>query len=276
MNARHICLFLVFWIYLPLFVVAQQNPISVVDASNPATIRSRANLDFESYFFFGGATYYVIRPAFFYGLQNQKHQVGMSLPFMHNIFTGDYGGFENTTGIGDLKMIYMGVPVIKKEAIGLQRVSTYLEVTAPTGESLLGRGAGVWAYKPGVILTYRSAPNVTFYPEFRFQFSANPANSQGGGDGLPDPDDPQTDRRLRNFSVLLPAVVEVIDWDGWFSLNLIYIRSMEEDTDFLFLRTDIGKMMSPTTAGSLRITKFVAGQPRLNVQVQASFQFFIR
>src|SRR5690606_17315976 len=116
--------------------------------------------------------------------------LGISVPFVHTIFTQDYAGFENTTGIGDLKMIYTGVPYYNKNSMGLTRVSTYLEATAPTGEARLGRGAGTWLYKPGIIFAFKPAPEIGIYPEIKFQFSGQPANSQGGGGGIPDPDDP--------------------------------------------------------------------------------------
>ena len=258
----------------PLLVFGQSEPITTLNASDPITMRSHVNLDLESYYFFDGSTYYAIRPGFNYGLQNQKHLVGMSIPIMHNIFSGNYGGFENTTGVGDLKMKYVAVPVMKKEALGLQRVSTYLEITAPTGEAVLGRGAGVWQYKPGLLLTYRLAPNVSFYPEMNFLFSFGDANSQG--DGFPDTEDPEADQPLRSLRLVFPAVFEIPDWDGWVLMSAIYTRSLEAKEDAMFLRVDVGRMLGDQTGGSIRISKYIFGQPRLNVVVQASFQFFLR
>lgn len=250
--------------------------ISEVDASDPATMKSRVTSDFESYFFVGDARYYAIRLGYEYGLVNQKHLFGMSLPFVHNIFAADFGGYENTSGIGDLKMRYMFVPIQKNSGGGLQRLSAYMEVTAPTGEELLGRGAGVWVYKPGLIFTYRSGPSVSFYPEIKYVFSGGDANTLGGGDGAPDQEDPDKDGPIQNLSLSIPVVILVNNWDGWFSLNAQYIQSFSEDTYYLFLRTDFGRMIGNKTSASLNITKFIAGQPLLNVLVQAKFQFFIR
>lgn len=245
-------------------------------ASDPVTTQTRAAIDAESYFFFGNYQFYALRLGYYYGLKNELHQFGMSLPFVHTIFDADYSGFENTSGIGDLKMSYLAVPYFEKNKIGLERVSVAFEVTAPTGEYRLGRGAGTWLYKPGLIFTMRSSSEIVFYPEARFQISGGDANSQGGSDGLPDPDDPDKEKRLQNLSLSIPMVAQVKDWDGWFSLNLLYTHSFTEQTSFLFLRTDFGAMIGNNTSASLRITKFIAGQPRLNVMVQANISFFLR
>jgi hypothetical protein len=71
-------------------------------------------------------------------------------------------------------------------------------------------------------------------------------------------------------------VVQLDEWNGWFSLNTLYSRSFTEDTDFLFLRMDIGKVIGENASAALRISKFIAGQPRLNVLVQANFSFYFR
>jgi hypothetical protein len=237
-------------------------------------MNSRAVFGADSYVFYQPAHFYAFRFGFLYGLQNEKHLFGLSIPFVHNIFEEDLQGFENTTGLGDIQMIYMTAFTTGK-SIGLSRISPYFEVTAPTGESQLGRGAGTWLYKPGVILKFQATPEVAFYPEIRFQFSGNDANSQGGSDGLPDPEDPETDGKLQNLTFLLPVVVELESIQAWFSLNASYTQSLTEDEYFIFMRTDFGKMIGDKTSAALSISKFIAGQPRLNVVVQAKFQFFI-
>ena len=259
-----------------LAVVALCQPSNSFVASDPVTMETRASVDGESYFFYGGAKFYALRFGYFYGLENKLHQFGMSLPFVHTIFNADYAGFENTTGIGDLKMSYLFVPYSKKNHIGLERVSIAFELTAPTGEYRLGRGAGAWLYEPGLVFTMRSSSEIVFYPDARFQLSGGDANSQGGSDGLPDPNNPDKEKRLQNLSLSCPMVAQVKDWDGWFSLNLLYSHSFTEQTGFLFLRTDFGKRIGDKTSASLRITKFIAGQPRLNVMVQANVLFFLR
>ncbi len=210
------------------------------------------------------------------GLQNGKHLFGMSLPFVHNIFNGDFGGFENTSGIGDLKMRYAFVPFAQNSGAGLQRVSTYFEVTAPTGDDALGRGAGSWLFKPGVIASIKPNPYLSFYPEAKLQISASEANNQGGGDGAPDPNDPEKDGRTQSLSLSVPAVLLVNSWNGLdIAQHNLYIFFSEE-TYFLFLRTDFGKMIGERTAVALNISKFIAGEPRLDVLVQLRLQIFIR
>ncbi|MEJ7645695.1 MAG: transporter [Chryseolinea sp.] len=245
------------------------------NASDPVSMKSHVSGDVESYIFHNEAQFFSFRPGYYYGLRNERHLLGMSLPIVHNIFKGDYAGFENTTGVGDLRIAYRFVPYLKKNQIGIERVTLVLDVTVPTGEYRLGRGAGAWLYKPGVVFTYRPGPSLAFYPEVRFQFSGSNVNSEAGIDGSPDPDDPEKDNSLQNLSFALPMVAQLEDWDGWFGVHILYTRSLVEKTDFIFLRTDFGKMIGERTAASLRITKFIAGQPRLNVVVQANFSFFL-
>ena len=248
---------------------------NVYELADPTTMKSRIPVDFESYFFHAGEQFYAIRLGFIYGLQNERHSLGISVPFVHNIFIQDYAGFENTTGIGDVRMRYTGVPYLDKAGFGLTKIATYFEATAPTGESKLGRGAGTWLYKPGIIFSIKPAPEISLYPEVRFQISGQSANSLGGGDGLPDPEDPEKDGTMQNLFLTLPAVIVVDSWDGWFSLNAHYIRSFTENTNFFFMGMDLGKMMGERSSAALNISKFIAGQPRLNVIVQVRFQFLL-
>ncbi|HEX6223594.1 MAG TPA: hypothetical protein VFZ52_04250 [Chryseolinea sp.] len=245
-------------------------------ASDPVSMATRLTADLESYSFENGSIFYSIRPGFYYGLRNNKHLMGMSIPFMHNVFEGNYAGFENTTGFGDLKISYLFVPYQKEGVIGIERATFSFDVTAPTGEYLLGRGAGAWLYKPGIIVKWRIAESIAFYPEVRFQFSGEEANSGGGSDGAPDAEDPEKDDEVQNLSLSFPATVNIESWNGWFSLNALYTRSFTEKTDFLFLRMDLGKVIGRKSCTSLRITKFIAGQPRLDLVIQANFTFFMR
>lgn len=250
------------------------NPISQFDASDPATMRSRFNADAEAYFFVAEAKHYSMRFGYDYGLQNQRHLFGLSLPFVHAIYVADFGGYENTTGVGDLKMGYMFVPYQQDKASGLQRVSTYLELTAPTGESALGRGAGTWVYRPGVIFTLRPNPEVSFYPEIKYQFSTKDANILSGD--APDPDDTDVDGRISNLALSVPVIATVSSWNGWAGMNATYIQSFSEKTYYVFLRLDFGTMIGQKTSAALHVTKFIAGQLRLDALVQAKFQFFLR
>lgn len=247
--------------------------VMLTAASDPGTMRSRITADIESYIFARDAQFYAVRAGYYYGLRNERHLLGLAVPFVHNIFNADYAGFENTTGIGDIKMLYMFATYPKNRP--LTRASFYFEMTAPTGEYRLGRGAGSWLYKPGIILSYRPDPEIAFYPEVRFQFSRNDANSRGGSGGVPDVEDADRDSKLQDLVIQIPAVLELSGWDGWFSINAQYIQSFSVREYFIFLRTDVGKMIGEKSSASLQLSKFIAGQPRLNVIVQARFQFFL-
>lgn len=249
-------------------------PASEFDASDPGTMKSRVTTDFETYFFVAGAKYYALRLGYEYGLQNERHLFEISMPFVHNIFMADYGGYENTTGVGDIEMRYMFVPYLKTDNSSFQRVSTYFEMTAPTGTSELGRGTGTWVYKPGMIFTFRPNPFVAFYPEVKYSFSTRDANGLGG-DGAPDQSDPDVDGLIKNLSIAVPAVALVTDWRGWVGMNTTYIQSFSENTYYLFLRLDFGKMIGEKTSAAINVSKFIAGQPRLDALVQVKFQFFI-
>lgn len=270
-------LFLLIFMAVFLQAKAQQaEQVTVHDASNPALVRNRVVLDLDTYFFENGSTFYAIKPAYNYGVRNERHQFALAIPFFHNVFSGDYGGYENTSGIGDTKMTYMVVPVINRNVLGFERLSTYMEVSAPTGEEQLGRGSGVWMYKPGVVGTFHATPGVSFYPEVRYQFSSNSANSQSGSDGLPDADDPEEDGKVQTLTVELPAVIVVENWNGWFALHAQYAHSFTEEVGFFYMRMDLGKMIGNKTSAALNIQKFIAGQPRLNLIIQARLQFFLR
>lgn len=254
-------------------VVLAQN-IDQHDASDPAIMKSRITTDFDSYFFVAEARHYAMRFGFDYGLQNERHLFGISLPIVHAIYAADFGGYENTTGVGDLKMRYMFVAWQADNSPTVKRVSLFLEATAPTGQAELGRGTGTWVYRPGFIYTFRPNPNVSFYPKAEYQFSLDDANYLGGD--APDAGDPDLDGRIRNLHLSVPAIVTVSNWNGWFGLNATYIQSFTEETYFLFMRVDFGTMIGRKTSAALNISKFIAGQPRLDVLVQAKFQFFLR
>jgi len=258
-------------------VLAQTNatPIGEFDASDPATMKSRFITDIETYFFVAATRYYALRFGYDYGLQNEKHLFSLSLPLVHNIFAADFGGLENTTGVGDLRMRYTFVPWQQTGKSGLQRVSTYLEMNAPTGQSALGRGTGTWLYKPGIIFTFRPNPYVAFYPEIKYNFSTKAGNFLGG-DGAPDQGNPDVDGLIKNLSISIPAVALVSDWKGWAAMNAVYIQSFSEKNYYVFMRIDFGKMIGEKTSAAINITKFIAGQPRLDALVQAKLQFFIR
>lgn len=264
---------LVFALLLFATTALAQQP-TLVNASDPVTMRTNFAIDIESYLFHNNSEFYALRLGYHYGLRSERHRFGMSLPLVHTVFEGDYQGFENTTGFGDLKITYLWVPYVKNNTIGIERVTFGFDVSAPTGEYRLGRGAGTWLYTPRVIVTWRPGTFIAVFPEVRYQFSTNEANSSG--DGVPDPEDPDLDTEVQNLAVALPAVVQLDEWNGWFSLNTLYSHSFTEDTDFLFLRMDIGKVIGENASAALRISKFIAGQPRLNVLVQANFSFYFR
>lgn len=255
-------------------ITAPDPSVMLTAASDPGTMRSRVTADIESYIFLQDAQFYAVRAGYYYGLRNERHLLGLAVPFVHNIFNADYAGFENTTGIGDIKMLYMFATYPKNRL--LTRASFYFEMTAPTGEYRLGRGAGSWIYKPGIILSYRPDPEIAFYPEVRFQFSNDDVNSRGGSSGVPDVEDNDLDNKLQDLVIQIPAVLELSSWNGWFSINAQYIQSFSVNEYFIFLRTDVGKMIGEKSSASLQLSKFIAGQPRLNVIVQAKFQFFLR
>jgi hypothetical protein len=236
---------------------------------------TRAVFEAGTFHYNGGHKFYSLSGGFHYGFAD-RHLFSLTVPMVHTIYNADYGGFENTTGIGDLKFGYsLAAYRSRKEANKIEQVTTVMEITAPTGATWAGRGAGTWLYKPGVIFGVRLDQAVTFYPDVHFQFSGSQANSRGGTDGLPDPEDPERDEKLQNFSLNVPFTFEMVSWQGWLTLNTPFTYSLSESTYFLFLKVDFGKMISEKSAASLQITKFVAGEPRLNVLVQAKLVIFL-
>ncbi|MBX2963018.1 MAG: hypothetical protein KF687_10940 [Cyclobacteriaceae bacterium] len=275
MNIRNLISCIVICTSGSIQVVAQ-NPIFEREPYNPANTESRINIDFDSYYFVAENTFYAFRPGFYYGLPGKRHLMGITFPVVHSIFSGDFAGFENTTGIGDVKFTYIGVPIEKKDALGFTRLSTYMEITAPTGNEQLNRGTGGWVFKPGAVFSYRLDPAFYLFPQINFQFSTASLNSLGGGDGVPDLEDGERNSKLQVLSMSLPATFVLDEWKGWISLNPEYIYSFSEDkTWFLFLRMEIGKMIGERTAASLNIKRFIAGQPRLETMFQVRVSFFL-
>jgi hypothetical protein len=252
-----------------------QSALEDIKPFDPVNMESRIGLTLDSYYFVAANKFFSLRPAFYYSIPNKRHLMGLSIPVVHSIFSGDFAGFENTTGIGDFKFTYVGVPYQSRDILGFQRVSAYLEVTAPTGNDLLGRGVGAWVYRPGLVFTYR--PDVAFYffPQVNFQFSTATLNSFGGGDALPDLIDPDKEDKLKVMTFSLPVAFALDAWDGWISLTPDYIHTFAEDTYFIFLKMELGKMISQRTSASLQITRFIAGQPRLETQFRVHLNFFL-
>jgi hypothetical protein len=267
------------WIFTlsTLFIqpVFAQSNVDRLKPFDPLNMESRINVDFDSYYFVAQNKFFSFRPGFYYSIPNQRHLLGISIPVVHSIFNNDFAGFENTTGIGDFKFYYTGVPYQSKDALGLQKISLFMEVTAPTGNEQLGRGVGDWVYKPGIMFTYRPDMALHFYPQVNFQFSTANLNSLGGGDGVPDLVDPDTEGKLKVIMFSIPSTLSVDALDGWLTLSPEYIYSFNESTYFLFLRMDIGKMIGDQAAASLQITKFIAGQPRLETLFRVRVSFFL-
>lgn len=263
---------------LPIFILINLNAQSSVDALkpfDPVNMESRVSIDLDTYYFVAENKFFALRPAYFYSIPNKRHLMGISIPFVHSIFSGDFAGFENTTGIGDFKFTYIGVPFQSNDALGLQRISGYVEVTAPTGNEFLGRGVGAWVYKPGIVFAYRLDIAVHLYPQVNFQFSTSNLNSLGGGDGLPDLEDPDKESNLKVMGFSLPATFALDSWNGWVSLTPEYIHTFVEDTYFLFLRMDMGKMIGDRSSASIQVTRFIAGQPRLEAIFKIRFSFYL-
>lgn len=269
MNNKLVILFLLFGANI---LHAQTQP---EEPFNPANMSTRTIFEAGTFYFNGGHKFYSLSGGFDYGFA-KKNLFSVNVPVVHNIYNADYGGLENTTGIGDIKFGYARVLYEpKKKVRQIERVTGLFEVSAPTGDPRAGRGAGAWLYKPGIIVGTRLDQAVTFYPQLQFQFSNSDANTRGGTNGLPDPEDPDKDGKLKNFSLNVPVTFEMISWQGWLALDLPFNYSLQENNYFLFLKADFGKKISEKSAATLMITKFVAGQPRLNVLVQARLLIFL-
>lgn len=252
-----------------------QTDIDRLEPYHPALMDSRISLDLDSYYFVAENKFYSFKPGFAYGLPGKRHTMGIAVPVVHSIFSGDFAGFENTTGIGDMKFFYHGVAYQSKDPLGLQRITATFEATAPTGNARLGRGTGAWVYKPGIVVAIRPDEAFHLFPSLNFQISSARLNSLGGGDGVPDLDDPDLNDQLKVISMSLPATFVLDSWSGWVSLHPEYIHTFVEDTYFLFLRLDLGKMIGDNTSASLQITKFIAGQPRLETWIKFRLNFFL-
>lgn len=256
--------------------VQGQSALETIRPFDPVNMEGKVNVDLDSYYFVAENKFFLLRTGFFYSIPNKRHVMGISIPIVHSIFSGDFAGFENTTGVGDFKFTYIGVPYQSKDVLGFQRISAFVEITAPTGNELLGRGVGAWVYKPGIVFTYRPDIAVHLFPQVNFQFSTSDLNSLGGGDGLPDLEDPSKNEKLKVMAFNMSVVFSLDSWEGWISLTPEYIHTFAEDTYFLFLKMEMGKMIGSRTSASLQITRFIAGQPRLETMFRVHLSFFLK
>ena len=198
------------------FMQTRAQELSLDQASDPVSMVTRITIDLESYSFENGSMFYGIKPGYYYGLRNEKHLVGMSIPFMHNVFEGNYAGFENTTGFGDLKMSYLFVPYQKQNIIGIERATFSFDVTAPTGEYLLGRGAGAWLYKPGIIIKWRIAESLSFILKCVFNsLEAKPTVGQE----VMERQTPRIRKRMTKYKIFQclfrPWSISIVGMDGF-------------------------------------------------------------
>lgn len=262
---------------MPLLAQESEGTVETYGPYDPANTQSRIATDFDSYYFTGGHRFYWARFTYDYGIPNNRHRMGISIPVVHCIFNGDFAGFENTTGIGDLRFTYVGIPYLATNTVfGLKKIAMGLEVTTPTGNERLGRGVGSWVFRPGVTFTYQADMDLYIFPQVRFQFSTSDVNSRAGNDGVPDLEDPENDEQLQNINLTIPTIFLLRDWDGWIGLTVDTDFTFVEDTYFLFIKTEVGKMLGRKTSAMLQITQFVAGQPRLSTVVSAHVNFFLR
>lgn len=254
----------------------EPTPLTIYDFADPTLARTNFGMGVNSYLFTGGTIYYEAVPGFSYALPDARNMLTIEVPFMHNIFPGDFGGYENTTGIGDVRMRYQTVPIKKKDPLGFKQLTFYGELTAPTGAYIFGRGAGTWLIKPGVMATIQASPQVAFYPEVRFQFSASEASRLGGGQNLPNPDSFQRNRKLQEYVLQFPVVMVLESANTWLRINPEFIQSFNEGVSYLFFEGEVGKMLGDWSSASVNISRFIAGQPRLAVIVEAQFRFYLK
>jgi hypothetical protein len=265
-----------FMFWISALYAQAQGSVDVHKPFDPSNMLSRVPIDLDSYYFLGGHQFYAMRFSYNYAIPNERHMMSITVPVVHNIFNGNFAGFENTTGIGDIHFTYMGVPYLSKDPLGLKKVAAYIDVSTPTGNDRLGRGVGTWVYKPGLIFTYQPDAMWYFFPEIHFQFSTQTGNTRAGSQGLPDLDDPDKDEKLQDFGLSLPTKLILYDWDGWIGLTPDFSYTFVEDSYYLFLRAEVGKMIGQKTAASAQLNRFVAGQPRLQTWFRVNFTFFLR
>lgn len=269
---RRLGLFLL--VAMPCVGYGQSPPVTVHEGVDPTWVRSAVVLDIGSYVYHQPARFYAATLRYHYGLQNKQHLFGLAIPFVHSVYDQDLRGFENTVGLGDIRMYYRG-RFNTGETTGITHAAPSLEISAPTGAYLLGRSAGAWLYQPGMSLVCDLHPNLSMYPALSFQFSGVKVNSLAGAHGTPDPQNTDRDTALRNMHLTLPMMLKLDGPQAWFGIVPEYITSFSEREYFIFFGTEAGMMLADKTLGMLRVTKFVAGLPRVNIVAEARLQFFL-
>lgn len=271
-------LFLLLFFTFPYKAYCQENSVlGINNPSNPTLTRTQFSFDFDSYFFVAENRLLAARPAFHYDFNSNRHKVMMEVPILSTFYSGNYQGFERQTGLGDMRFKYMYLAYYDENARqSFNGLGITFEMITPTGNSQFGLGLGKWQYAPGVVFSFRPNPFFAFYPEIVYRFTADDVNGISlPGAGLPDFETPENDPKFQSILFEVPAVVELSDWNGWFSVSPVYLKDFPSGYSIFAFSGEIGLKTSENFGASIHILRFVAGQPRLITHVTAKFDFYL-
>lgn len=257
--------------------IAQEiSVLGINNPSNPTLTLTQFRFDLDSYFFVGENRVIAARPSFEYGFNSQRHLARIEVPVLSTFYSGNFQGFERRVGLGDINFGYKVLPYLDRSGRKtLQAVALALDITSPTGDQSIGLGLGQWQYEPSLTLEFRPSAFFAVYPRASYNFTVDDVNGQPlpGGGTIPDPGEDQ--QSFETMVLDANTVIELVDWQGWFAINPIFLRNFRENYSIVALGADIGKMIGPKSSANLHFVQFVGGQPRLQTQVSAQFHFFL-
>ena len=273
-------LLLTYVLLLTAIIFAAGQEISVLgenNPSNPTLTRTQVRFDFDSYFLVGENRVIAARPSFEYGFNSQRSLARIEVPILSTFYSGNFQGFERRVGLGDINFGYKFLPYLDRSGRKvLQAIALSMDITSPTGDAAIGLGLGKWQYEPSITFEFRPSAFFAFYPRASYNFTVDDVNGQPipGGGTIPDPGEDQ--QAFETMIIDAPTVVELMDWQGWFSINPIFLFNFKENYSIVALGADIGKMVGPKFSSALHFVQFIGGQPRLQTQVSAQFNFYLQ
>ena len=175
-----------------------------IDPSKPTNLYSFIDLNFEWQGFGKGDTVgFRVMPTW---AINNQNMVQAEIPIQR----ADFETIEAATGVGDIRIRYFGLPVVREAT--LSHIGVSLDVFVPAGDEDKGLGSGRWVMAPGIMFGIAASDTVNFYPIISYQYSASAVNCTAGGSDAggcvpPGPGESDGDGTTQGVSVEVMSVI---------------------------------------------------------------------
>jgi hypothetical protein len=174
-----------------------------IDPSKPTNLYTFVDFNFEWQGFERGDTVGLrVMPTIAFNAQNM---VQVEIPIQN----ADFENIESSTGLGDIRVRYFGLPMVREAT--LSHVGASVDVFLPAGDENKGLGSGSWIIAPGVLFGIAASDTLNFYPILSYQYSASVVNCTAGGSDAggcvpPGPGESESDGSTQAVSVEVMTV----------------------------------------------------------------------